>query len=320
VENYTLSELSVILIYPSQAKASPDDLRGKIFMMIEYYPDTANPIPKKKEEEDPDSNSSSSSSDSDFSDSEQAQNMKAFHQTHKGESAKVHPQLAALGVYAQSIKPKGNWLVQELLEPFHALINISESGISKLLPHSLEGLVGDACKHLRRCYPRGTRVGSSNMDPLPVWRAGTQVAALNVHVWDLGTQLNAALFEGSQGWVLKPESLRGGNKRSGEVTFKVEVIGADDGQYLFVLVCPFCLREERWAVPNPTNKNNPATYFIAELFTPEGTKSYNSKTVDDHSGDPMWNETVEWKYEDAELVFFQCATASSASQLGGRHC
>ena len=197
-------------------------------MMIEYYPDDAKPIPKKVD--DPDS--SSSSSDSDFSDSEQAQKMKAFHQAHKGASAKVHPQLAALGIYAQSIKPQGNWLVQELLEPFHALINISESGLSKLLPHSLEGLVGNACKYMRRCYPRGTRVGSSNMDPLPVWRAGTQVAALNMQVWDLGTQLNAALFEGSQGWVLKPESLRGGNKRSGEVTFKVEVIGADDGQYL----------------------------------------------------------------------------------------
>ena len=200
--------------------------------MIEYYPDEANPVSKKAGNEDP---SSDSSSDSDFSDSEQAQNMKAFHQAHKGEKAKIHPQLAALGVYAQSIKPKANWLTQELLEPLHALINISESGLGSLLPHSLEGLVGNACKYMRRCYPAGTRVGSSNMDPLPVWRAGTQIAALNMQVWDLGTQLNAALFEGSHGWVLKPESLRGGNKRSGEVTFKIEVIGADDGQYLWFL-------------------------------------------------------------------------------------
>jgi phosphatidylinositol phospholipase C delta len=213
-------------------------LRGKIFMMIEYHPDTATPISKKED------NSDSSSSDSDFSDSEQAQDMKAFHEAHKGEIAKIHPQLAALGVYAQSIKPKENWLVQELLEPLHALINISESGLSNLLPHSLEGLVGHACKHMRRCYPRGTRVMSSNMDPLPAWRAGTQVAALNMQMWDLGTQLNAALFEGSQGWVLKPESLRGGHKRSGEVTFKVEVIGADDGQYLgLLLVCLLLTRE-----------------------------------------------------------------------------
>jgi phosphatidylinositol phospholipase C, delta len=217
-----------ILICPFQAKVSPDDLRGKIFMMIEYHLD--NPAPVAKKEDEPDS---SSSLDSDFSDSEQARDMKAFHEAHKAEYKKVHPQLAALGVYAQSIEPKGNWLVQELLDPLHALINISESGLRKLLPHSLDGLVSHASKYMRRCYPRGTRVRSSNMDPLPVWRAGTQVAALNMQAWDLGTQLNAALFEGSQGWVLKPESLRGGQRRSGEVTFKVEVIGADDGQYLW---------------------------------------------------------------------------------------
>ena len=189
--------------------------------MIEYYPEKPN-----------EDDSESSSSDSEFSDSEQAQGMKIFHSTHKRAPGKIHPQLAALGVYAHSIKAKGKWLEQELSEPPHALINISESRLHRLLPHSLEGLVGHASKHMRRCYPRGTRVGSSNMDPLTVWRAGTQVAALNMQVWDLGTQLNAALFEGSHGWVLKPEGLRGGHKRSGEVTFKVEVIGADDGQYV----------------------------------------------------------------------------------------
>lgn len=60
-------------------------------------------------------------------------------------------------------------------------------------------------------------------------------------------------------------------------------------------------------MPNPTDKRNPKTYFVAELLTPAGNKSYKSKTMEDHSGDPMWNETVEWKYEDSELVFFQCA-------------
>ena len=218
-------QASFLLICPSQAKISPDDLRGKIFLMVEYHPDKADPVAKNEDDSD------SSSSDLELSNTEQAP-MEAAQKAHKSEFAKIHPQLAALGIYAQSIKPKGNWLERELLEPMHALINISESGFHKLLPHSLEGLVAHACKHMRRCYPRGTRVASSNMDPLPVWRAGTQVAALNMQVWDLGAQLNAALFEGSQGWVLKPEGLRGGQKKSGEVTFKIEVIGADDGQYL----------------------------------------------------------------------------------------
>ena len=67
------------------------------------------------------------------------------------------------------------------------------------------------------------------MDPLPAWRCGTQVVALNMQVWDLGMQFNGALFEGTQGWVLKPEGLRGGPARSGEKTFKLQIVGADDG-------------------------------------------------------------------------------------------
>jgi len=29
-----------------------------------------------------------------------------------------------------------------------------------------------------------------------------------------------------------------------------------------------------------------------------GNKSYNSETVGDCIGDPMWNETVEWNHEE----------------------
>jgi phosphatidylinositol phospholipase C delta len=208
-------------------------------MMIEHYPDKPNPVAKTEDD------SSSSSSDSDSERAKKAQ------ETHKRKHEKIDPQLAALGIYAQSIKPKGNWLVQELVDPLHALVNISESGLKRLLPNSLEGLVGHAREHMRRCYPRGLRVGSSNMNPLPVWRAGTQIAALNMQMWDLGTQLNAALFEGSQGWILKPESLRGGHKRSGEVTFKVEVIGADDGQYLQNCASIPLLTRETLGSPKP---------------------------------------------------------------------
>jgi hypothetical protein len=31
----------------------------------------------------------------------------------------------------------------------------------------------------------------------------------------------------------------------------------------------------------------------------------------------MWNETAEWKYEDTDLVFFQCALSYLITQRGG---
>lgn len=61
---------------------------------------------------------------------------------------------------------------------------------------------------MMRAYPSGIRVDSSNPDPSIYWRKGVQMAALNWQVWDAGTMVNDAMFADSDGWVLKPPSLR----------------------------------------------------------------------------------------------------------------
>jgi len=65
-------------------------------------------------------------------------------------------------------------------------------------------------RQVSRIYPKGTRVKSDNLDPLPHWCAGSQMVALNMQTNDLPMQLNAALFriDGGFGYVLKPPELR----------------------------------------------------------------------------------------------------------------
>ncbi|KAK5055080.1 hypothetical protein LTR16_010670, partial [Cryomyces antarcticus] len=66
-------------------------------------------------------------------------------------------------------------------------------------------------RYLMRVYPAGKRVNSSNYDPLKYWRRGVQMAALNWQTYDLGMQINDAMFaagEDRTGYVLKPEELR----------------------------------------------------------------------------------------------------------------
>ena len=63
-------------------------------------------------------------------------------------------------------------------------------------------------ERLCRVYPAGLRVSSSNYPPLRAWRSGAQCVALNLQTNDLPTQLHHALFEGSQGYVLKPLGMR----------------------------------------------------------------------------------------------------------------
>lgn len=65
--------------------------------------------------------------------------------------------------------------------------------------------------HLCRVYPSGYRFKSSNFDPNTFWRRGVQMVALNWQTYDVGMQINQAMFAAGRdrtGYVLKPESLR----------------------------------------------------------------------------------------------------------------
>ena len=112
--------------------------------------------------------------------------------------------------------------------PHNILINISESACLSLLPASLEQLIWHGSHHLRRIYPKGSRIGSSNFNPLVFWRNGSHVASLNWQVYDRGMQVNEAMFVGSSGWIEKPLHMRKGSEytpKGGREKLIGEVIG-----------------------------------------------------------------------------------------------
>lgn len=75
---------------------------------MEWYPTpgaVANVIIKLNEED-----SAASSSSDDDSDNSEVEEMKAFRKSHHNNKAKICDELANLGIYANSIKPKEGWL------------------------------------------------------------------------------------------------------------------------------------------------------------------------------------------------------------------
>lgn len=68
------------------------------------------------------------------------------------------------------------------------------------------GFVDYNKKQFSRIYPAGTRVDSSNYDPVPAWNAGCQIVALNYQTPDAAMQINDGRFRenGGVGYVLKP--------------------------------------------------------------------------------------------------------------------
>jgi phosphatidylinositol phospholipase C delta len=156
--------------------------------------------------------------------------------------AKIADSLADLGFYTRSMKPIKHWLTEgkcspvasfafidlsiELPSPPHPpniLMNISESSILAMLPHSLSELFEDSWRRIRRIYPRGVRLSSNNLDPLKQWRSGSQIVCLNWQNFDCGMQLNEAMFAGTAGWVERPSRLIGVSGR--KVKLSCDVIG-----------------------------------------------------------------------------------------------
>ncbi|KAG8821897.1 hypothetical protein FRC19_007034 [Serendipita sp. 401] len=127
--------LSLKLEHVDGEKVSPNDLRGKIVMMVEWYPSPGNvaEVIIKAPQDD-----SSSSSDSDDDDNDDVKEMQEYRKSHKGVQPKIYDGLAKLGIYANSFKPKDGWLEKEIVEPLHALVNISEMGGDDI-PHAEEG-------------------------------------------------------------------------------------------------------------------------------------------------------------------------------------
>ena len=155
------------------------ELGNKIAVMVEYH--------MLDEPEDSDT-----SSDEDEDEATKAEHQAYKESKRKAAASSIVPELADLGVYAQSVKPVDqSWLEGNLCNgPHHHLINMSESGVSKLLPESTAAISKHNAHHLMRVYPKGTRISSRNLDACTFWGVGAQVAALNWQTFDAAMQLN----------------------------------------------------------------------------------------------------------------------------------
>ncbi|RFU72923.1 phosphoinositide-specific phospholipase c [Trichoderma arundinaceum] len=162
------------------------------------------------------------------------------HGSSKG-SNNIVPELGELGVYCAGLKFSG--FDAPAAKKFNHIFSFMESSFAKHSETKYEKMQLNIhnMRYLMRVYPDGTRLASSNFDPLMYWRRGVQMAALNWQTFDMGMQVNQAMFEGgtdSSGYVLKPQELRDiqvlpyneaiaqGKKERSVVSFNIDVISA----------------------------------------------------------------------------------------------
>lgn len=283
-----------------------NDLGSKICVIIEYH--QAN----EAMEED------------DLSESSEDEEEKRNHQKYREQKAAaasniIIPELAELGVYAQSVKPPDNSWFEDVewgnKEPHHHLINVSETQLLQHMPENSEKISRHNASGLMRVFPKGTRITSRNLRPVPFWGIGAQICALNWQTYGAGMQCNEALFSGSDGYVLKPAALRpGGNGQLNtgrRKRLRLHVGGATD-------------------IPLPPDRDGSDVkpYLTCSMEHPnEETLAAKQKTSPYHhhklgflhrgenppSTDPVWDEELQWEYDDNELVFLRMLIKSDDS-------
>ncbi|TGJ77111.1 hypothetical protein E0Z10_g10768 [Xylaria hypoxylon] len=277
-----------------------DELGSKIVLIVEYF------FPSTEDSSDEDSSDSSDSED------EEVKEARAAYKARKKavKNGGIIPELAALGVYAQSVKPRDNsWFESKLNEgPHHHLINISETGLQELLPAANVNISRHNAQHLMRVFPKGTRISSKNLEQVPFWGVGAQICAMNWQTFGGSMQLNEAMFSGTEGFVLKPAALRAGG--SGQLNtgrrkkLRLHVAGASDVP-----------------VPDGRDPEDIKPYVTCSLVHPDDisgkhqkrkTKHYRQHKLGFlHKGenppptDPLWDDELEWEYDDNELIFLR---------------
>ena len=196
-------------------------------------------------------------------------------------------------------------------------------------------------RYLMRVYPSGFRVNSSNFDPIGFWRRGVQMVALNWQTYDLGLQINEAMFASEEdrgGYVLKPKELRGSRatfdppadtnaatltKNKKVTTFSVEIISAqqlpkpkdhrDKGLHPFVVVEVFSADDkakDKSVAEGGIGVDSSDAKGISGLGAPQKRRT---NVVKDDGFHPLFREKmvfkVTTKFEELAFVRFSVYNA-----------
>ncbi|XP_014674887.1 PREDICTED: 1-phosphatidylinositol 4,5-bisphosphate phosphodiesterase gamma-1-like [Priapulus caudatus] len=239
--------------------------------------------------------------------SQLAENLES-HQTER--SHKIAKELSDLIVYCRAVA----FVPEKQPRDFHEMSSLSESKADKWLAPQRAPAFADINRlQLTRIYPKGTRVDSSNYDPLAAWNAGSQLVALNYQTADRATQLNTARFacNGRCGYVLKPECMR----RDGYSPFdKSSLVGVVDPVTISLRIVA------GRHLPKP-GRNISCPSVEVEVVGADydsgggggaggaggggaGNRYRTAKDRNDAGGfNPLWNDTCEFDVANPELAF-----------------
>lgn len=124
----------------------------------------------------------------------------------------MHESLQKLAIYTFSPGHFESFDAEDAQRPGH-IYSFGEETIKTLHWREHDGLFAHNQRFLARTYPESlcSFLSSNPNYPTQFWRNGVQMVALNWQVWDTAMEINSAMFDNENGWVLKPPGYRSSN-------------------------------------------------------------------------------------------------------------
>ncbi|KAI1809847.1 phosphatidylinositol-specific phospholipase C [Poronia punctata] len=258
----------------------------------------------------------------------------------KRKTSKIVKALGDLGVYCSGVKFQSFDSLD--CRKWNHILSFMEGTFRKhsKAPESKKKLVRHNMRYMMRVYPQYSRLASDNFNPLMYWRKGVQMAALNWQTFDLGMQLNQAMFAGGpdqSGYVLKPESMRtirilpgglpdgaDGKLERQNMTFSIDIISAQR------LMRPASLPPNRVIDPyvemevfhanDKRDKHDSTNGMIIQTDTPG---KFRTRVVKENGFDPEFNCIadckVTTKYPELVFVKFSVKLSSDGDNISNRN-
>lgn len=254
---------------------SPEQLRGMVVIKGKRPPDAEDQVDMKDGKQVP-TVESAESNENGLDDYDEA--------LKKTKKSKIDLELAGLTLFHGN---KYKDFSVSMQQPSSHMHSIGESKITKILDKSAE----NAKKwreynvhHMTRTYPAGTRIDSSNYNPVVAWAMGCQLVALNFQTSDTPLLLNDGRFRQSAGcgYLLKPDCVLGKiNPTKTSITVKIlsahcipKPKGASGGE----VVDPYIKIELHDVAPSKDGKEG---YCY---------QSFKSPTMDNNGFCPVWKD------------------------------
>uniref|UniRef100_A0A8C9YYT4 Phosphoinositide phospholipase C n=1 Tax=Sander lucioperca TaxID=283035 RepID=A0A8C9YYT4_SANLU len=178
---------------------SPEELKGKFLIKGKRLNKLEASFAPEGEEDD----------DTDMTEEEDDEDEHEEEQRKKKKKLKLAKELSDMVVYCRSV-PFHSFEDARENQSFYEISSFKEGKAMKLAEESANSYIRHNVDKLSRVYPAGSRAGSSNYNPVPLWNAGCQIVALNFQTTCTNMDVNQGRFlvNGKSGYILKPAFMR----------------------------------------------------------------------------------------------------------------